>query len=96
MNVQHEGNDKKARFFLEENGKRIALMDYVYAGTDKFIIQHTEVDSAYEGRGLGKILVDAAVEMAREKGLSIIPLCPFANALFRKRREEYQDVTYRQ
>ncbi len=93
MNVQHEGDDKKARFFLEENGVRIAVMEYVYAGADKFIIEHTEVDDTYEGKGLGKLLVAAAVEHARERNMKIIPLCPYANAIFKK-TPEYTDVWF--
>lgn len=94
MIVQHEGDDKKARFYIEdEHSNRIALMEYVYAGTDKFIIEHTEVDSRYEGKGLGKLLVEASVHFAREKGLKVIPLCPYAKRVFDK-TEEYSDVLF--
>ena len=90
-NVLHEGDDKKARFYIEENGKRIANLEYVYAGIDKFIIEHTEVDPGHEGQGLGKELVKAAVDFARKNNMKIIPLCPYANAAF-KRTPEYVDV----
>lgn len=92
--VFREGNDKKARFYIEENGERIAVMEYVYAGEDKFIIEHTEVNEQYEGKGLGKMLVEAAVKYAREQLMKIIPLCPYANAVF-KRKVEYEDVLYK-
>lgn len=92
--VQQEGDDKKARFYIEENGERIAVMEYVYAGVDKFIIEHTEVNESYEGKGLGKLLVEAAVQYARGNNMSIIPLCPYAHSLF-KRKPEYSDVWFR-
>ncbi len=92
--VQHEGDDKKARFFIEADGKRIAVIEYVYAGTDKFIIEHTEVDPAHEGKGLGKQLVTAAVDFAREQDMKIIPLCPYANAVFSKSPDVYKDVWF--
>ena len=88
MQVLHEGDDKKARFYIEENGVRVAVMEYVYAGTDKFIIEHTEVNESHEGKGLGKLLV------ARERQMKIIPLCPYANAVF-KRKSEYGDVLFK-
>lgn len=94
MNIQHEGDDKKARFFIEVDGKRMALMEYVYAGPEKFIIEHTEVDTSYEGKGLGRKLVLAAIELAREKNLKIIPLCPYANAIFKKSDGEFDDVWF--
>lgn len=93
MVVQHEGNDRKARFFLEEDGKRMATLEYVFAGDDKFIIEHTEVDAELEGKGVGKLLVQAAVELAREKNLKIIPLCPYAHAQFKK-NAAYKDVWF--
>lgn len=93
MNTLQEGDDKKARFYIEEDGVRIANMEYVYAGTDKFIIEHTEVNETHEGRGLGKLLVNAAVEYAREKDMKIIPLCPYAHATFEK-TPDYKDVWF--
>ncbi|HEY9178874.1 MAG TPA: GNAT family N-acetyltransferase [Flavipsychrobacter sp.] len=93
--VLREGDDKKARFYIENNGIRIAVLEYVYAGNDKFIIEHTEVDEQYEGKGFGKQLVEAAVNFARENDLSVIPLCPYANALFKRKPEEYGDVLFR-
>lgn len=91
--VQREGDDKKARFYIEDNGERIAVMEYVYAGADKFIIEHTEVSEKYEGEGLGKLLVEAAVQYARQRQMKIIPLCPYAHAVF-KRKPEYGDVWF--
>lgn len=91
MEIQHNHNEKNGIFFIEDNGKQIASMRYVFAGPEKFIIEHTEVNPGYEGKGIGKLLVKAAVDFAREKGLKIIPLCPYANAVF-KRTPEYSDV----
>ncbi|MFT6881720.1 MAG: putative GNAT family acetyltransferase, partial [Marinoscillum sp.] len=36
------------------------------------------------GTGAGKALVYKSVDFAREKHISIIPLCPFARAVFNK------------
>ena len=55
------------------------------------IIDHTEVDAAFEGRGVGKQLLYKVVEMAREKKVKILPLCPFASAMFKK-LDDIQDV----
>ncbi len=66
-------------------------MVYHYASPEKIVIEHTEVPAQYEGRGVGGQLIGAAVKFAREKGIKIDPLCPFANATF-KRHTEYADV----
>ncbi|MCO6162246.1 GNAT family N-acetyltransferase [Flavobacterium sp. NRK F7] len=89
--VQLETNDKNGSFYIEVDGKLVAKMTFVYAGNDKIIIDHTEVNEAYNGKGFGKQMVAQAVAFAREKNLKIIPLCPFAKKVFEKTLE-YQDV----
>ena len=54
-------------------------------------ITHTEVDDAYEGQGLGSILVSAALEAIREDGLLVVPTCPFV-ATYLQRHDEYADL----
>ena len=55
---------------------------------------HTEVPDVYRGQGVGLAMVEYAVEMARESDRSILPLCPFAAAQFR-RHPEWSDVLNR-
>lgn len=93
MNIQFEDNGKKGSFFIEEHGKRVASLTFTYAGETKFIIDHTEVDESQAGKGLGKLLVKAAVEFARSKHLKIMPLCPYARSVFDK-TPEYSDVLF--
>lgn len=89
--VQQKINDKNGAFFIEIEGKQEALMTFVFAGEDKIIIDHTEVNSGNNGKGFGKKMVEKAVEFAREKGIKIIPLCPFAKSVFDK-TPEFKDV----
>ena len=91
--IDQEDNDKKGRFVIYENDKLAAEMTYSWAGATKFIIDHTEVENAFGGKGFGKKLVMKAVDFARENNLKILPLCPFAKAVFDK-LEEIQDVRF--
>jgi predicted GNAT family acetyltransferase len=91
MEIKHEHNEKKGRFYNEEGGKTLAEMVYVMAGTEKMIIEHTEVDASLEGKGVGKKLLETLVQYVRQESIRVIPLCPFANATF-KRVKEWQDV----
>ena len=90
MNIKQEDNGKKGKFFVELDGKQEEEMTYTYAGSDKIIIDHTEVSEKLKGQGVGYKLVEAAVEFMRDKGLKVIPLCPFAAAVFKK-KHEYSD-----
>jgi len=93
MNINHEDNGQKGRFYLEIEEKIKALMTYSHAGSDKIIIDHTEVDDSLKGQGVGYSLVQAAVNYARDKQIKILPLCPFAAAVFKK-KTEYSDVIF--
>ncbi|MFY8108392.1 MAG: GNAT family N-acetyltransferase [Bacteroidia bacterium] len=91
MEVQQKDNGESGVFFIEQDGAWLAEMTYVWVGTDRIIIDHTEVDVLLKGKGAGKQMVSKAVDFAREKGISIIPLCPFAKSVFDK-TPEYIDV----
>ena len=71
-----------------------ARMTFSRAGERLLIIEHTEVPEALRGRGIGDRLVARAVDDARQAGIKIFPLCPFAAAQFRK-RETYSEVLSR-
>lgn len=89
--VQLELTDKNGFFHIDNNGKTEAKMTFVFAGPDKIIIDHTEVNESNNGKGFGKKMVAKAVEFAREKNIKIIPLCPFAKKVFDK-TPEFTDV----
>jgi predicted GNAT family acetyltransferase len=44
----------------------------------RFILLHTGVPDALSGRGIGGRLVAAAVEVAHQENLTLVPLCPYA------------------
>ena len=84
MIVQQRDNEHKGEFFVEQEGGRLAEMTSSWAGTDKFIIDHTDVSDTLRGQGVGRYLLDAAVQFARDRQVKIIPLCPFAKSVFQK------------
>lgn len=61
-----------------------AEMTFSRVSPTMFIIDHTAAPDSMRGRGAGKALVTHAVSDARASGSKIIPLCPFAKALFDK------------
>ena len=67
--VQLRINDNKGSFYIEVNGNQEAMMTFVFAGEDKIIIDHTEVNPENEGKGFGKKMITKAVEFAREKDI---------------------------
>jgi hypothetical protein len=82
MEIQNKNDGKRGAFYMEDGGKEIALMHYIFSGPGKMIIDHTEVNDEYAGKGLGLQLVNAGVAYARENHMKILPLCPFAKKIF--------------
>jgi predicted GNAT family acetyltransferase len=91
MEIQQINRESKGFFKAVSEEKEAGRMTYSWAGSDKFIIDHTEVNPEFNGQGVGKKMVMAAVEYARANSLKIIPLCPFAKAMFEK-LSEIRDV----
>jgi predicted GNAT family acetyltransferase len=55
------------------------------------ILVHTEVDPAFEGKGVGSLLVRGALDAERVRGGKIVPSCPFVGA-YVKRHPDYDDL----
>ena len=94
LEIGFEDKGSKGRYFVRSPSGDEAEMTFTKIGEEQIIIDHTEVPDAFRGQGVGLRLVTRAVEEARAAGKKIIPLCPFANAQFR-RHPEWADVLKR-
>lgn len=91
---EHEEDGRRGKFTILKDGVPAGEMTYVWAGENKFIIDHTEAHEQFEGNGYGKKLVMKGVEYAREKGVKILPLCPYAKRVM-EADESLHDVLFR-
>lgn len=91
MEIEQFNRESKGFFKAVADGVEAGSMTYSWAGKDKLIIDHTEVNPAFKGKNIGKKMVMAAVDYAREQGVRILPLCPFAKSVFDK-TENIRDV----
>ena len=57
----------------------------------RIVFLHTEVDAGSEGRGFGSLLAAGALDDARRRGLTIVPLCPFI-AHYVATHPEYEEL----
>jgi hypothetical protein len=89
--VRHAASPTRGAFVIERDGRRLAEMTYVRAGVKRVIVDHTFVDDALRGEGAGRQILQAVVEWARAEQLLVIPVCPFAKAMF-ERDASIQDV----
>ena len=91
MVIKNKKVGTKGMFYVNKDEKILAEMVYTMASPEKMIIEHTEVSEELKGQNVGYQLVKTAVEFARAHNIKIIPLCPFANSVF-KRKPELADV----
>ena len=91
MLIQRKQNGSKGMFFVGDGDRIVAEMVYTMPSNEKMIIEHTEVADELQGQNVVFQLVNAAVEYTRSHHIKIIPLCPFANSVF-KRKPEFADV----
>ena len=93
MLIQHKQIGEKGIFFVAMEDNILAEMTYSMPQPGKMIIEHTEVSDELRGKNIGFQLVHTAVEYARTNNIKIVPLCPYASAVFKK-RPEFADVLF--
>jgi predicted GNAT family acetyltransferase len=83
---------ERSRFEIHVDGRLAGFAQYRLKGADLLVFTHTEIDDAYGGRGLGSVLVRAALDSARSRGLPVRPDCPFVRAYIARHPDDYLDL----
>jgi uncharacterized protein len=76
----------EARYEIRSDGELAGFVTYrLRSGLIELV--HTEIDEEFEGRGLGSQLISFALDDARERGLAVLPFCPFVNDYMKRHRQ---------
>jgi uncharacterized protein len=78
------------RFSITVDGKQAGFTEIVDRDGRR-TFPHTEVDDAFQGRGLATILIGEALQQTRDAGLRIVPVCKTV-AAYVKKHPELNDV----
>jgi uncharacterized protein len=89
-------NNPAARRYQVQLGEHLAVAEYRLAG-DTITFTHTQVPKELEGHGIANKLAHTALEDARARRLTVVPLCPFIASYIRRHQEylELVDPAYR-
>ncbi len=79
-------NNEAAKRYEFQIGGQLAFVEYIKT-KDKIFLTHTEVPTSLEGNGIGSSLIKLALEDVDEKGLTLVPLCPFVAAYIKRHPE---------
>ena len=83
-------NEAEQRYEVHVGDKLAGFTDY-RSRPGVVAFPHTEVDPAYQGRGLAGMLAKTALDDARQQGLRVVPQCSFF-ATYIKRHPQYADL----
>lgn len=83
-------NPAASRYELHVNGELAGFADYRRKG-DTISIIHTEVAPAFQGQHLATLLARLSLDDARQRGLAVLPYCPYTSAWIKK-HPEYADL----
>ena len=79
----------RRRFELVEEGK-LAFADYIEEG-GVLVLPHVEADPELRGRGTAGRLMEGLLEIVRERGQKVRPVCGYAVA-YLARHPEHRDL----
>lgn len=91
MTIHHKEREDRGIFYIKGDHGIISELTYSKNSNQTITIDHTETKIPQEGRGFASKLVEHTVRFARDHGLKINPLCPFAEVQF-DRNPSFKDV----
>jgi uncharacterized protein len=77
---------EERRYEIRVDGDLAGFLQY-RSHPELIELVHTEIDEEFEGRGLGSQLISFALNDARERGLAVLPFCPFVNDYIQRHRQ---------
>ena len=86
MDIEVVDDPVRHRFELRVDGAHAGAA-YYRLHPDEIVFTHTEVDKAYEGKGLGSKLAAGALQAAKDRDLRVVPQCPFIAAYLKRHPE---------
>jgi predicted GNAT family acetyltransferase len=82
----------RSRFEIHADGRLAGFAQYRLKEPGLIVFTHTEIDDSFEGRGLGSVLVRAALDAARARGHAVRPDCPFVRGYIARHTDAYLDL----
>lgn len=79
MELRVADNPHQTRYEIRADGEIAGFIDYKSSHNDIAFL-HTETDERLRGKGIASHLVQASLDSARERGLEVLPYCPFVRS----------------
>jgi predicted GNAT family acetyltransferase len=87
MNFTVTDVPERERFEARDDADELAgVLTYQLTG-NIIVYTHTKVEPRFEGHGVGAALARAAMDDARTRGRTVVPICPFLSGWLDEHRE---------
>lgn len=86
MAIEVRDNPQAERFEATVDGAPAGFAQYRLHGSH-ITMFHTEIDPAFEGQGVGSELARRALASVSDRGLELLPTCPFIAGYIAGHRE---------
>jgi predicted GNAT family acetyltransferase len=73
----------QSRYELRVKGELAGFLTYHLRG-EQISLNHTELEPAFQGQGLATHLARFSLDDARERGLAVLPYCPYVTSWIKK------------
>jgi uncharacterized protein len=84
-------NHEEHRYEIHDDEELAGFSEYKLS-PGKIAFTHTEIDPAFNGRGLARQLVTEALDDARRRDLAVLPFCPYVRKVIASDPERYLDL----
>jgi predicted GNAT family acetyltransferase len=91
MSTEVRDNPDASRYEIVVDGAVAGFARYRRPDEGTIAFTHTEVDEAYAGQGLAKVVARESLDDVRGRGLAVLPFCPFYRGFIAK-NAEYLDL----
>lgn len=91
--IEVSNNTELSRYEAHLDGELAGFAEYHLRGSS-IVFTHTEVDPAFEGKGIGSAIIRTSLDEIRSAGVyDVIPICPFYKGWIEK-HPDYADLVH--
>ena len=91
MAITVRDNPTEHRYEIQDGDQLAGVSEYKLT-QHKIAFTHTQVDPAFNGRGLAHQLVTEELDDARRRGLAVLPFCPYVRKVIAREPDRFLDL----
>ncbi|MBD8018872.1 GNAT family N-acetyltransferase [Kaistella pullorum] len=92
MNYHNEKSGNGGVITLSNDAEEVGRLTYtIFPEQDRMVISYVLVHRQFEGRGMGKYLIEEALKYARDNNWKVYPHCSYARSVM-NRMNDVEDI----